>query len=82
MISQKDETATKQQQELTEFYRNKYPASVGNTEAQAEEIKLSARELQDENQRFSDGVFKANRASNAAMLEKLAQAFKNRNKGA
>jgi hypothetical protein len=81
MIFPKNETAA-QQQEITEFYRKKYPASVGKTEAPDAEIKLSPQQLQEANQAFSDGLFKATRQENAAVMEKLGQAFQNRHKGA
>jgi hypothetical protein len=71
----------KQEAEIEQFYRAKYPNSIGRTEPIEAEIKLSVREVQAQNQAFSDGMFRANQAANADMLAKLQDAFGARNGG-
>lgn len=80
MMYQQDETAKKQQQELIEFYRNKYPAPVNKADA-PDEIKLTAQERYAADQKFSQGLYQSNLQANQEMLNKLQAVFKNKNKG-
>lgn len=79
--SMQQEQTKKQQTEIEQFYRAKYPNSIGAAEAHEPEIRLSAQDRQDANQAFSDGIYRANQAQNAETLAKLADAFKSRREG-
>lgn len=72
------EEKNKQREQIEQFYRGKYPESVGNAVKVEPEQKLSPEELQDANQRFSDAVFRANQKRNADTMSKLQDAFRAR----
>lgn len=75
------EETQQQRAGIEQFYRAKYPESVGKADASEAEAKLTPQERQEQNQAFSDGLFKANQRSNADMLSKLAESFKARKAG-
>lgn len=71
----------KQREQIEAFYKAKYPDSIGSAVKPEPEQKLSAQELQEQNARFSDGIYRANQAQNADTMNKLAETFKSRKAG-